>query len=318
MTKTNEKKFARRALAVCGIIAILALAGCPNGDDDDDDTTPPAEVSALAASAGNAQAVLTWTEPDDADFAGVEITASPTVTGSPFTVAKGTTTKIVTGLTNGTAYTFTVKSVDTAGNKSAGATASVTPTTETGITVNADGTIKLDPSKGTVSPVTNIKGVTIVATLTNPGLPSMVDGATGAISGALISKGALSGADFALDSTTFKIGGAASPNPLAWFDAGDNAGLAYVGYMYTTSNFPSSVIAVPEWIASKPTWTHTADGDAYENVSVPGTLTYSGSAALFTGADDFLTLSGITMDVGGGTYMSLTGAFTVESVTWSE
>jgi formylglycine-generating enzyme required for sulfatase activity len=88
------------------------------------DTTAPANVTGLTATAGNAQVVLGWTEPSDTDFAKVEIS------GTGFTtveVTKGTATTTLTGLTNGTAYTFTVKSVDTAGNKSAGVTATATP-----------------------------------------------------------------------------------------------------------------------------------------------------------------------------------------------
>jgi predicted phage tail protein len=42
-------------------------------------------------------------------------------------VAKGVKTYTATGLTNGTAYTFTVKAVDTTGNKNTGAGIQKTP-----------------------------------------------------------------------------------------------------------------------------------------------------------------------------------------------
>jgi hypothetical protein len=45
----------------------------------------------------------------------------------PISVAKGTQTKTITGLTNGTTYTFTVKAVDTVGNESGGVSESATP-----------------------------------------------------------------------------------------------------------------------------------------------------------------------------------------------
>jgi uncharacterized repeat protein (TIGR02543 family) len=101
------------------------------------DTTAPANVTGLTAAAGIGQATLNWTPPSDSDFASVEITATPVITA--ITVAKGTNTAVITGLTNGTAYTFTVKSVDTTGNKSTGATASTTPAVSFSVTYIANG-----------------------------------------------------------------------------------------------------------------------------------------------------------------------------------
>ena len=90
------------------------------------DTTPPANVTNTLATAGDTQVTLSWTEPSDIDFASVEISGDNGV--STITVNKGTTSKAITGLTNGTSYTFTIKSVDTTGNKSTGALISATPT----------------------------------------------------------------------------------------------------------------------------------------------------------------------------------------------
>jgi hypothetical protein len=90
------------------------------------DTAPPADVTGLSAAGGNEKAVLNWTDPADADLDHVEITWTNGGT-TPQTVAKGTQTYTATGLTNDTGYTFTVKAVDTAGNKSAGQTAVATP-----------------------------------------------------------------------------------------------------------------------------------------------------------------------------------------------
>jgi chitodextrinase len=92
-----------------------------------EDTTPPANVAGLAAEAGDGQAILTWTNPADADFDHVEITFIPVVGTQPITVAKGTQTQTITGLANGTRYTFTVITVDASANKSDGSTASATP-----------------------------------------------------------------------------------------------------------------------------------------------------------------------------------------------
>jgi hypothetical protein len=84
------------------------------------DTVPPADVSRLdkeVDKAGNL--TLTWTDPADADFASVEVTRTVDGTDTPATVSKGTQT-YTTPLARGKDYTYTVKTVDTAGNKSNG------------------------------------------------------------------------------------------------------------------------------------------------------------------------------------------------------
>jgi hypothetical protein len=92
------------------------------------DTTPPAKVTGLSADPGNGTVTLSWTDPADADLNYIEITwTGGSVTAEKSTAANRANSKAVTGLTNGTAYTFTVKSVDTSINKSQGETASATP-----------------------------------------------------------------------------------------------------------------------------------------------------------------------------------------------
>ena len=89
------------------------------------DTTAPVEVTELKAVAGNGKVSLSWKNPSDADLYQVEITASPvagTLGNSVYLFAeKGKAMSFTAeGLTNGTAYTFTVKTLDKALNKSAG------------------------------------------------------------------------------------------------------------------------------------------------------------------------------------------------------
>jgi chitodextrinase len=92
------------------------------------DGTPPAEVSSLSATRGDTQVSLSWTDPSDSDLDHIEITWSPTDGESqPKTLSAGIGNATVTGLTNGTVYTFTVKKVDEAGNTSAGVTADAKP-----------------------------------------------------------------------------------------------------------------------------------------------------------------------------------------------
>jgi formylglycine-generating enzyme required for sulfatase activity len=90
----------------------------------------------LSASAGDRSVTLSWTDPSDSDFAEVRttdfaevrITWTPEDGGSqPVTVQPGTESATITGLTNGTEYTFTLKTVDTAGNASSGVTTVATP-----------------------------------------------------------------------------------------------------------------------------------------------------------------------------------------------
>ena len=91
------------------------------------------EIADVAATAGDARVVVTWTEPEDEeDVAGYEIlfdtttfaegdepsgsNADGTIT-SPISVELGTASFEVTGLANGSAYTFAVVAVDSDGNR---------------------------------------------------------------------------------------------------------------------------------------------------------------------------------------------------------
>ncbi|HEY0492053.1 MAG TPA: fibronectin type III domain-containing protein, partial [Candidatus Dormibacteraeota bacterium] len=90
----------------------------------------PGLATGVSATPGNTQATVTWSAP--ADDGGSPITSYTvnTVGGGPtVTTADGTTlSATVTGLANGTAYTFTVVATNAAGNSSAStASAAVTP-----------------------------------------------------------------------------------------------------------------------------------------------------------------------------------------------
>jgi hypothetical protein len=78
---------------------------------------------------GDSTVTLAWGEPDDDGFIKVEITFTPTAGAvtQPVMVNRGTVSKTISGLSNGQEYTFTVRTVDAAGNKSEGTQAAATP-----------------------------------------------------------------------------------------------------------------------------------------------------------------------------------------------
>ena len=118
------------AAILAGVIAAALLAACPSGLEPD--TTPPGDVSNLSAVAGDEQVTLTWTDPGDADLKSIEI--QRTGSAARVVVAADTQTAVVTGLANGTAYTFTVKAVDTSWNVSAGKDIARTPVSANDVT----------------------------------------------------------------------------------------------------------------------------------------------------------------------------------------
>ena len=104
-------------------------SGSTSTGDTTSDTTPPAKVTNLTTAASNGQVTLSWTNPTDADFAKVIVSAEPAAgdLANPKELTNKEETLTVTGLTNGTEYTFTIVSVDTTGNKSEGEVVKASP-----------------------------------------------------------------------------------------------------------------------------------------------------------------------------------------------
>src|SRR5450432_1924064 len=92
--------------------------------------TAPGAPTGVVASAGNAQAGVSWTAPASnggSSITGYTITASP---GGATATTTGAMNAIVTGLTNGTAYTFAVTATNAIGiSAPSAASTAVTPTT---------------------------------------------------------------------------------------------------------------------------------------------------------------------------------------------
>ena len=118
-----------KGVAALAVLALLTLAvGCKQNittSQPQKDTTPPKETTNLKAVAGDGKISLSWVNPADADLYQVEISASPaagTLTNAVYLSAeKGKAMSFTAeGLSNGTAYTFTVKTINKSLNKSAG------------------------------------------------------------------------------------------------------------------------------------------------------------------------------------------------------
>ena len=136
----------RKLLLMAPLLFALVLVGCSNptggdgsngngdngtdgtnGSDGTNGTNEQFEVSNLEAIPGDGNVTLNWTDPTASEFDGVEITWSPDAPAIPATRSPGTETYLASGLTNGTEYTFTVKTVHTNDSTSDGKTVTATP-----------------------------------------------------------------------------------------------------------------------------------------------------------------------------------------------
>ncbi len=117
---------------------------------DSSDMSPPAEVTGLKSVATAGRIGLSWNDPKDEDLFGIEITykESSAMTRSlakmeekSVFAAPGLQYIEVPNLANGTEYTFTVKTMDISGNKSAGVTVKATP-----VAVDSKEPLKIDLS----------------------------------------------------------------------------------------------------------------------------------------------------------------------------
>lgn len=130
------------------------------------DTTAPADVTELAAAAKDSSVVLTWKDATEEDIFGYFVSWKAESQGRALVAlekdsliaAKGQQGCVVTGLTNGTKYTFTVKAMDTSGNTSGGVTVKATP-----VAVDSKEPLKIDLS---VPPEKSNTAITITANIT--------------------------------------------------------------------------------------------------------------------------------------------------------
>ncbi|QNL96158.1 SUMF1/EgtB/PvdO family nonheme iron enzyme [Treponema sp. Marseille-Q4132] len=160
-----------KALRKIGIlvmaVAITAIGiGCKNTAEEDKkaDESAPAAVTNLTATAKDSRVLLTWTDATDGDVYGYEVSYSgsapinraalPALNVKSMMAPQGAGGCYVSGLTNGTEYTFTVRTMDTSGNKSGGVTAKATPVA---VSANSPMTIALSVPDAATNTSLNVK-----------------------------------------------------------------------------------------------------------------------------------------------------------------
>lgn len=126
-----NKIFKTTSFFVVLLTFVSALLSCKT-EPEPQDTTAPQDVTELSAEPRDSAVLLSWRDAEDSDIFGYEIsyaktseTASETESRAAVEleknniyVSKGTQRFYAAGLTNETEYTFTLKSIDTSGNKS--------------------------------------------------------------------------------------------------------------------------------------------------------------------------------------------------------
>jgi len=251
--------------------------------------TAPSAPTAPSAVSGNNQATVSFTAP--ASDGGSAIT-SYTVTSSPggFTGTGSASPIVVTGLTNGTSYTFTVTATNPAGTSSASAaSAAVTPAAVPGAPTGVTAT----PGNGTASvaftaPAANGSAITSYTVTSSPG------GFTGTGSASpIVVSGLTNGTayTFSVVATNGVGAGAASSASSSVVPA-------------TVAGAPTSLVATPGQSQIALSWTAPASngGSAVTDYVVQYKLTSSGSWLTFADGASTATSATVTGLVNGSSY----------------
>ena len=106
------------------VVSPLLLQNCSK--DKENDITPPGVITNLRAYPSDTTVTLAYTLPSDPDLRGVEVTICNT-SNLPFEASAMYDSISILGLTNGTEYLFSLKSVDYSNNKSDSVTITATP-----------------------------------------------------------------------------------------------------------------------------------------------------------------------------------------------
>ena len=163
---------------ISATVMALAAFGCKTDTeteyvDKKVDETAPANVTELTAQAKDRRILLTWKDAADSDVYGYEVSYSGTKPINRVVLPALDTTSMmvppkaggtyINGLTNGTEYTFTVKTVDTSGNKSEGVSVTGTPVEDETLKIGL--TASVPQENGYTGNKSNTK-VTVTANIT--------------------------------------------------------------------------------------------------------------------------------------------------------
>ncbi|MDY4525589.1 MAG: fibronectin type III domain-containing protein [Treponema sp.] len=173
------KSILKKVVWLVLVALALAVFGCKSEIkyvDKKTDETAPANVTELAAQAKDSRILLTWKDAADSDVYGYEVSYSgtkpinrvvlPTLDTTSMMVPPKAGGTYINGLTNGTEYTFTVKTVDTSGNKSEGVIVKGTPVAiDAGETLKITFTASVPQENGYTGNKSNTK-VTVTAKIT--------------------------------------------------------------------------------------------------------------------------------------------------------
>ncbi len=262
-------------LVSLGFVALVAACGSS--------ATAPDAPSAVRATAGNAQATVSWTAPAKDGGSAVlsyEVTSKPGGLSAKVSASKKTAT--VTGLTNGTRYMFTVVATNKQGSSAASqpsnaVTPLAVPGAPTGVTATVSGI-----GEATVSwtaPADNggsaIKSYTVTS-YTSGSSPSPKPTAVTATTATI--KGLANGQTYAFSVYATSAAGDGPPSPMS----------ADVT-MWNVPGAPGDVRGVPSNEAATITWTASADHGSpitgYTLVVMPGNVKRAQVASpyVFTG-----------------------------------
>ena len=161
------------------------VASSPSNAVTPSNATLPGAPTAVTATAGNASATVSWTAPSNGNSTITSYTVTPYIgsTAQPTTTVTGNpapTTAGVSGLTNGTAYTFTVTATNGIGSGPASASSNVVtpvaptpPAAPTGVTATAgNGSVSLTWT----APANNGSTITSYTVTPSSGTPVTVTG----------------------------------------------------------------------------------------------------------------------------------------------
>ena len=177
------KSILKKVVWLVLVALVLAAFGCKTDTetkieyvDKKADEIAPASVTELTATPKDSRILLTWKDAADSDIYGYELSYSGTKPINRVVLPALDTTSMmvppkaggtyINGLSNGTEYTFTVKTVDTSGNKSEGVTVKGTPVAiDAGETLKIAFTASVPQENGYTGNKSNTK-VTVTANIT--------------------------------------------------------------------------------------------------------------------------------------------------------